>query len=129
MIEDEDHPEMVRARDELALAMRKHIKGRVLDGGVALKAMGIIHDHRARWIARGVAFPQMTLFAVPRLGYLRVVRLDWDEAAIQTEVLNTTVVCPDVTPVELAEAIAVAWPGRRPEPPQRPMRTTPPGRM
>lgn len=121
MIDDENHPAMVEARRDLAQALIKALvaRGVKLDGECIQDAYGIIDDHRARWLLRGVRFPRMRVMAFPRIGQMEVVRADLDRKAIQTTLVNMTVKHPSLMADEIAAACAHAFPDYRPDPIQR----------
>lgn len=104
---------MREAKDDLQRMITKHVVGRNVTLPEVRRLMEMVDHHRSNWRARGVDFPRLTLFVVPRLGYLKLVAADLDMKAVQTHVLNATVEQPEVTPQELAEAVNSAWPHLR----------------
>lgn len=117
MITDEEHPRMKAALADLNERLAKHIVGRELDGSdrkILDDLEELLEYHQQLWSARGVAFPDLTALIIPRLGFVRLVRRDWEQGAIEQEIVNTTVNCPDATPQEIAQAVKYAWPGYKP---------------
>lgn len=107
---DETSPEIQRALTDLAKMLEARIVGRDLNQGTLNLCEEIIDHHRAKWKLRGVDFPRMTYIFIPEHGYLKLVRKDWDQKAIETEIVNTTTHCPSATAVQIAQAIKRAFP-------------------
>lgn len=117
MIDDERHPEMIRAQQDLTRQL-----GHVLDrGNTALttsfldKLFGVLRDHRAQWRMRGVDFPVMVALAVPRLGIIEFKRADLDILSIRVSIVNFVRIHPKVTMDEVVTAFRVAYPGLTPD--------------
>ena len=120
MIEDPDDPQMQCALKDMVAMVNARIVGRQLDGSdrkILDDLETLIFDHKARWKARGVAFPDMTALIVPRLGYVKLMRADLNQKSIETEIVNMAkdvVALDGITREEIATAIRYAWPGYRP---------------
>lgn len=108
---------MAEALKDMVARLNTFIIGRELNGSdkkILDDLEELIEDHQTRWRRRGVKFPDMTALVIPRLGFLKLVRQDWDASAIDVEILNLTVQCPEADAEELATAVHYAWPDHLP---------------
>lgn len=113
MITDETHPEMVAAQRELEQALGLATRGKQPSSSLFAELITIRDDHRLKWRLRGVDFPKMVFFVVPRLRVLELWRNDLDLSSIRTKVMNVALAFPAVTPEELAAGLRAAYPGLR----------------
>lgn len=117
MITEEDHPEMIKAQQEvlrrlgLALGDGKN----QLTQPFLEKLFGIVKDHRSQCRARGVDFPVLVALVVPRLGIVEFVRADLDIVSLRIKIVNFTRMNPDATMIEIVQALTRAYPDLRPD--------------
>jgi hypothetical protein len=110
LIDQEDHPEMVAAYFELKAYLQRVTTGRYPSRQLYADIIQVRDDHRARWRARGVDFPLLVMFSVPRLLVIEYWRADLDFASIRVKLMNFVMLYPTVTPKELASALKAAYP-------------------
>lgn len=114
MIDDPEHPELIAAADDLRQATVAICAGRVISRDLLTDVINLRSDHRTKWRLRGVDFPYMVIFCIPRVGVIDFWRADLDPDGIRTKILNfitdpTRRRLP-VTPTEIAAAIRAAYP-------------------
>ena len=90
MIQDENHPRMITAQQELLRRL-----GTVLGNGqhpltkpFIDQLYDVVKDHRSECRAKGVDFPVMVAFLIPRLGVVDFVRADLDMPSIKLKLVN-----------------------------------------
>jgi hypothetical protein len=110
MITDETHPEMVRAHGDLVRRLSLVTAGRVPSRMLYEDVIKVRDDHRTEWRVKGVDFPHLVIFAVPRLRIMELWRADLDYASIRTKMMNLVMAAPEVTMQELALALQSAYP-------------------
>lgn len=110
MIDDETHPEMLAAQRQLTARLAFITAGRAPSRLLYEDVIRCRDDHRTRWRLRGVDFPTMVIFAVPRLMIMELWRADLDPTSIRVKMLNVTMAFPTVTPRELSVALRAAYP-------------------
>lgn len=114
MIDDPEHPELIAAAEELRQAAVTLCVGRVISRQLLEQVIEMRDDHRTRWRLRGVDFPYMVIFCIPRVGMIDFWRADLDPAGIRTKIINlisdpTRRRLP-VSAQEVAQAIHAAYP-------------------
>jgi hypothetical protein len=114
VIDDEDHPEMRRATEELARALTL-LTGRRLTGQFMIDLNGVITDHRAKWRTRGVDFPVLAAMVVPRIGAISLMRADLTSEAVASRIVQFAREHPGATSAEIAQAVAWVFPEYRPD--------------
>ena len=110
LISDEDHPAMVAAYFELKSYLQRVTIGRYPSRQLYADIIQVRDDHRARWRAKGVDFPLLAMFSVPRLRVIEYWRADLDFASIRIKLMNFVMLYPSVTPRELEMALRAAYP-------------------
>lgn len=116
MIDDENHPEFIRAGDDLSDRLRGWAsRGRDAAQAATYRELGqLIYDWRVRWRQRGVDAPQMVPLVMHRHDApgvtVDLVRADLEPAAVRRWVLEATRSRPGVTAVDLANAVRNAFP-------------------
>lgn len=82
-----------------------------MDKALPAKLKELVDRHRqhCKWVD-GIDFPEMHVLLFPRLGAVELVRKDWERKAIEIWIVNCTVKYPNITAVEIAAAVAGAWP-------------------
>lgn len=106
---------MKSAGEELRLAVVRVCVGRVISHQLLQEVITIRDDHRVRWRLRGIDFPRLVIFCIPRVGMIDFWRADLDPVGIRTKILNV-IADPTrrrlpVTAQEVAMAIHTAYPG------------------
>jgi hypothetical protein len=109
MIDDPEHPRMQEAAADLAARVNRLTVGKVITNQLLGVAEQLIYDHRVCWKHRGVDFPRMVIFCVPRIGIIDLARADLDIGSIRTYVLNFVNAHKQVMPQEVADAVVSAW--------------------
>ena len=110
MNDDENSPEMAAAYFELKAYLHRVTIGRRLSRQLYADIIQVRDDHRARWRAKGVDFPLLAIFSVPRLLVIEYWRADLDFASIRVKLMNFVMSYPTVTPRELSIALRAAYP-------------------
>lgn len=113
MITDENHPEMVRALADLVSALGTLARRRPLvDRETHRQVLQLRDEHATKWRLRGVDFPHLVLFSVPKLGSraLELWREDLELSSIQVKVVNFVKMYPDVASIEIVAALKAAYP-------------------
>lgn len=116
-ISDENHPEMIRAHQEL-LQQLGHTLGRgnkELDKHLVNKMFDIVKRHREKWRLRGVDFPVLVALVVPGHGIVEWVRADADISSIRVKIVNFVRQHPDVSMDKVVIAFRVAYPWLKPD--------------
>jgi hypothetical protein len=109
MIEDPEHPRMKQAEAGLR-ALVSRFRGADLTGYTIHRMMDDVKSHRQRWRNHGVDFPALVPLVNRRAGTVELVRADLDRRAIQTTVRNFIIKNRELSPIEVAQAIKLAWP-------------------
>jgi hypothetical protein len=119
MIDDENHPAMVVAQQEL---MRRI--GLVMgDGRHPLtkpfldKLYDTVREHRRECSGRGLRFPALVALVVPRLGIVEFKRADLDLPSIRVSIVNFVRQWQPrgVTMAEVVTAFRMAYPDLKPD--------------
>ena len=113
MIDDETHPEMTRAHGDLVARLQLITAGRHPSRTLFDDVMKTRDDHRVTWRLRGVDFPHLVIFVVPRLRIMELWRADLGLESIRVKLLNVVLAFPTVTPRELSLALTGAYPDFR----------------
>lgn len=116
MIDDETHPEMVRAFHELTAALsliHRHRRGAV-NLEYYQQVMQARDLHRTAWRLRGVDFPRLVLVGLSRLNVVELWRADLTLPNIRIKVVNLVRAYPTVTSREIVAALRAAYPDIRP---------------
>jgi len=113
VIDDTDHPEMLKALRQLEARCRL-FHGRPMTGRLVHELFGAIKDHRERWRKRGVDFPVLVPLICERDGTIDLKRADLDVIGIRTVVRNYVIEHPNLSPYEIAAAVKIAWPDLKP---------------
>ena len=117
MIDDENHPQMVKAHHEIVERLGRILntnRGKPLSRPIIENMFDAIKQHRDEWRARGVDFPVLVAIPLPRLGVVEFARADLDIASIRTKIVNVARFNPSVTKEELAVAFMTAYPDLKP---------------
>lgn len=114
MIDDENHPEMQRAKNDLLVALAT-FRGCQVDNQTMVDLNNTIAEHRARWRIKGVDFPVLAALIVPRLHIISLVRADLDQKAIESRIVQFVKENPQVTARDVAQAVKWAFPDYRPQ--------------
>ena len=109
MIDDENDPRMRQAAKALSTRMNVLALGREIDCSLVECASQMIYDHRVQCHQRGIDFPRMVIFAIPRIGVFKLARADFDLPSIRNFVLNFVREQPAATPLEIGNAVVAAW--------------------
>ena len=117
MIQDEGHPEMRRAQQELLQQLGRLIfpGGRRLEKHLLGQMFAVVRDHRQKWRLRGVDFPVMVALVVEQWGIVEWVRADLDIASIRVKVVNFVRDHPQVSMRQVMEAFRSAYPDLKPD--------------
>lgn len=111
MLDDENDPAVISELSGLAEGLNSWL-GEPLD----LESLQMLHDfieeHRINARRRGVNFPALTALVIPRLGWIKIVRLELNEVNIRRAVIGLLRECPNVSREEIAKAVKRAWPNR-----------------
>lgn len=112
MITDENHPEMIRAAEELGKVLNVTFVGKPLDGQVVVDMNAVIMNHRELWARRGVEFPVLAALVVPRLSVIDLVNADLaqDTAAMGLRVVAFARRHAQATRAEVLQAFSWAFP-------------------
>jgi hypothetical protein len=105
-----DDPRAAIAAEKLSKWVANFFAGRSLDPATCDEVQAFV-DHRVRMFKeRGIDFPRMAALMFPRFGSIKLYRRDLDEKSIRQAIVNATREFPEVTPYEIATAIAFAFP-------------------
>jgi hypothetical protein len=117
MISEDDHPEMIKAQQELLRRLGKVLgNGRnALTKPFLDRLFGVIKDHRAAYRIKGVDFPVMVALVVPRLGIVEFARADLDIASLRIKIVNFVRFNPNATMEEVVQAFRMAYPDLKPD--------------
>ena len=116
MTDDENHPEMARAQQDLLGGLAKiFVPGSVLTQSKLDDMFKCVGDHRAHWRGRGVDFPALVAVVVPRLGIVDLKRADVDVASVRQSIVNFVRFTPAATMEEVVAAFRAAYPDLRPD--------------
>jgi len=115
MIDDPQHPEMVKALRGVAQRINRVVEGRTINKNLIDEVMDAVKHHRQEWRARGVDFPTLVMLCVPRIGVLEFARADLDIASLRIKVVNFVRANPAATMVEVVAAFRAAYPDLRPD--------------
>lgn len=117
MIDDEDHPEMIRAHHDLLGRL-----GKVLDRGqhqltkpFLERLFEVVKTHKADWRTKGVDFPAQVALVVPRLGIVEFARADLELSSIRVKIVNFVQFNPAATMREVVDAFRTAYPHVKPD--------------
>jgi hypothetical protein len=110
----DEAPEIAEAGRDLLTRLNLAFTGKRWHGGTLPALREAIAHHLAACRRRGVRFPTLTVLPFPRLGTFQLVRADLDEASIRTLIVNLALNLTGVTMLEVARAVAYAFPGYRP---------------
>lgn len=117
MIEDENHPEMIKAHRELlgrlGLVLEKGNK--TLDKYLVRKMFDVVEQHKKECRGRGIGFPTLVAVTVPNKGIIEFKRADLDLLSIRTSIINFVRFNPQATMVEVIEAFRCAYPDLKPD--------------
>lgn len=117
MIEDEDHPQMVRAHQELMSRLGYVLeKGdKKLDKYLMKDMYDVVKQHREQCRTRGIDFPALVALVVPRFGIVEWKRADLDLASIKVSIVNFVRFHPQVPMAEVVQTFRRAWPSLKPD--------------
>lgn len=102
-----------------AMALQKAVMsvlvGRSLNRATVQMVEQVVYDHRARCRANGIPFPEMVVLPIftDSRQQVQLARKDLDESALQTYILNLTVIYPEINAAQIAFAVKYAWPDRK----------------
>ena len=77
------------------------------------RIMSVVKEHRQRWRGRGVDFPPIVPLINRKTGTIRFVRQDLSRKDIITTVRNFILENPELSALEIAQAVKMAWPDLR----------------
>jgi len=117
MIEDEGHPEMIKAHQEVLRRLGGVLwqGNRVADKAMMQEMFDVITRHRDECRLRGIAFPVLVAIVVPRLGLVHFQRADLDMPSIRTSIVNLVRSYPRASMEEIVNAFKAAYPDLRPD--------------
>lgn len=113
MINDENHPKMVLATEQL-FARIKHFTGRRFANGELHDLQKIVKDHRVACKLNGVNYPELVPMILHKQGGIDLVRKDLEPAGVRAALYNLIQKYPNAEPDELAHAVRTAFPHYRP---------------
>ena len=111
MLDDEKDPAVEVELAGLTEGLQSWL-GEDLDSETLHLLFEYIEEHRINARKRGINFPRLTAMVVPRLGWIKLVRVELDEVNIRRAVLALLRECPQITREEVALAVKKAWPFR-----------------
>lgn len=82
---------------------------------VVEKMLAVVHGHHRECRSRGIPFPRLAPFVLPRHNYVQWYRRDLEPHGISVALKQITEAFPDITPRELAEGAMGCWPDLKPE--------------
>ena len=112
MLYDENDPAVAAELAGLTEGLSSWL-GEDLDRETLQMLFDFIEEHRISARKRGIDFPKLTAFVVPRLGWIKLVRYELTEENIRRAILSLVRECPQVLPHEIATAVKNAWPDRK----------------
>jgi hypothetical protein len=114
MSDPENHPLTQIALQELLEQSIKFVKGKIVDRGTVETVKEIAREHRDRWRKKGLDFPPLVLFIVPRLKIYRFWNANWDVESIKISIVNLVRSRPEVTMAEVVQGIRWCYPWIKP---------------
>ncbi len=112
MIDDLEDPRMKQAENGLT-AVLAAFQWRPLSSNTMTALIEAVRDHRKRWRQRGVDFPHLVPLVNRRRGTIDLVRADLERKDIITTIRNFIIKNPDLSVIEVTQAIKFAWPDLR----------------
>jgi hypothetical protein len=116
MIDDENHPRMLAAAEDLRAALAAKFMGRpAMAEQTVVDLRSLLQEHRAKWRRLGVDFPHLVPLIIPRLGKLDLVNaaLSENREALRIRIVSHARLHPDATAQEIALAWRLAFPDLR----------------
>jgi hypothetical protein len=115
VIDDEQHPAMRAAQDELMRRLAWLTEGKNLTGSLMHDVFDMVSCHRTEYRGKGVEFPALVAVVVPRLGIIELKRADLELPSIRTSIVNFVRAHPAASMQEVVEAFRRAYPDLKPD--------------
>lgn len=107
-------PRINSALQQLASRIGTVFRRRGMDNHTFRITTEIIEDH-ARWCKReGIKFPALVPMVLTGVREIKLFRKDLEKEGIQSMITTIAKECPNVTAMEIAGALRLAYPGYRP---------------
>ena len=109
-IKSDDDRRLAESNARLFRRLRTLTYGKIMTQQLYDQACDLVEAHATEARQHGIRFPEMAVIYLPGVRAIEVVRADWEPQDIQTWAVNLTAKFPQITPREIAEALARHFP-------------------